>query len=275
MSGAKKQDWGDYSPILRSAFHHEKISISRKTGNEYVEINEPRLAVALSGTPAQAPRLIASAEDGLFSRFLFYAFKNNIEWQDPSPKPNTIVYNDHFDAIAGQIMQLINQLEQTPTIVQLQPSQWQVVNTEFPKMLAEVVTFTSEDAAGVVYRLGLVLFRICMIFSALRKHENGDMTETITCTDEDFNTALLLVQTYLQHSLLMFNNLPKQNETMQFHSGDNKRKFFDALPQDFTRQQAVETGKQFQLAARTVDDILRNTTGKALEKLKPGHYRKI
>ncbi len=100
MSGAKKQDWGDYSPILRSAFHHEKISISRKTGNEYVEINEPRLAVALSGTPAQAPRLISSAEDGLFSRFLFYAFKNNIEWQDPFPKSNTIVYNDHFEALS-------------------------------------------------------------------------------------------------------------------------------------------------------------------------------
>jgi hypothetical protein len=42
-----------------------------------------------------------------------------------------------------------------------------------------------------------------------------------------------------------------------------------------TRQQAVEIGKQFQLSPRTVDDILHNATGKALEKLKAGHYRKI
>jgi hypothetical protein len=76
MSGAKKQDWGDYSPALRAAFHHEKITLTRKTNNEYIEINEPRLAVALSGTPAhKAPKLIASAEDGLFSRFLVLCFQ--------------------------------------------------------------------------------------------------------------------------------------------------------------------------------------------------------
>ena len=69
MSGNKKQDWGDYSPILRAAFHHEKISYSRKTNDEYIEIKEPKIAVVLSGTPAQAQRLLASAEDGLFSRF--------------------------------------------------------------------------------------------------------------------------------------------------------------------------------------------------------------
>ncbi|MBK8636709.1 MAG: hypothetical protein IPN72_25515 [Saprospiraceae bacterium] len=38
MSGAKKQDWGDYSPVLRAAFHHEKVTFSRKTNNEYIEI---------------------------------------------------------------------------------------------------------------------------------------------------------------------------------------------------------------------------------------------
>ena len=74
---------------------------------------------------------------------------------------------------------------------------------------------------------------------------------------------------------LMFNNLPKQSETTHFKAGDSKRQFFDALPQEFTRQQAVETGKLFTLAARTVDDILHNATGKALEKIKAGYYRKI
>ncbi|MOA15296.1 hypothetical protein D3C78_1354470 [compost metagenome] len=73
----------------------------------------------------------------------------------------------------------------------------------------------------------------------------------------------------------LFNNLPKQSEATQLKTGDSKRKFFDALPAEFTRQQAVETGKQFQLSASTVDDILHNATGKALEKLKAGHYRTL
>ena len=274
MSGAKKQDWGDYSPALWAAFHHEKITLTRKTNNEYIEINEPRLAVALSGTPAQAPKLIASAEDGLFSRFLFYAFKNEIVWQDPSPQSHTIVYNDHFDALSQSMLDMIGFLEQSPTAVQLQPEQWQVLNTTFSGILSEVTIFTSEEASGIVYRLGLIMFRLCMIFSALRKFENGEVTDTIFCTDEDFNTALAIAQTYLQHSLLMFNNLPKQNEVMSFQSGDSKRKFFEALPEEFTRKQATELGSQFKLSARSVDEILKTATGVSLTKLKAGLYRK-
>jgi hypothetical protein len=53
----------------------------------------------------------------------------------------------------------------------------------------------------------------------------------------------------------MFNNLPKQAETIHFKGGDNKRRFFEALPAEFTRQQATELGTQFKLAPRTVDDI--------------------
>ena len=275
MSGAKKQDWGDYSTILRAAFHHETVSSTRKTDNQYDEINDPCLAVALTGTPTQAPRLLSSAEDGLFSRFLFYAYKNKIEWQDPSPQSNTIVFNDHFEALSEQVLGLISLMEQSHTTIELTPSQWLTINTEFPLMLSEVVTFTSEDAAGVVYRMGLIFFRLCMILSALRKFENGEMTATIICTDEDFNTVLLIVQTYLEHSLLMFNNLPKQNETMQFHSGDGKRKFFEALPQEFTRKEATEIGTKFKLSARTVDDVLKSATGYTLTKIKAGSYQRI
>lgn len=275
MSGAKKQDWGDYSTILRTAFHHETVSSTRKTDNQYDEINDPCLAVALTGTPAQAPRLLSSAEDGLFSRFLFYAYKNKIEWQDPSPQSNTIVFNDHFEALSEQVLGLISLMEQSHTTIELPPSQWLTINTEFPLMLSEVVTFTSEDAAGVVYRMGLIFFRLCMILSALRKFENGEMTATIICTDEDFNTVLLIVQTYLEHNLLMFNNLPKQNETMQFHSGDGKRKFFEALPQEFTRKEATEIGTKFKLSARTVDDVLKSATGYTLTKIKAGSYQRI
>jgi hypothetical protein len=38
MSVAKKQDWGDYSTILRAAFHHETFSTTRKTDKQYDEI---------------------------------------------------------------------------------------------------------------------------------------------------------------------------------------------------------------------------------------------
>src|SRR5690606_31816294 len=108
MSGANKQDWGNYSHIMRAAFHHEKISAARKTNNELLEIPNPQLAVSLSGTPAQVPKLIQSAEDGLFSRFIFYAFKNEIVWQVPSPRPGGIVYNDHFEALSNEVLKIVD-----------------------------------------------------------------------------------------------------------------------------------------------------------------------
>lgn len=275
MSSTKKQDWGDYSSIMRAAFHHEKISVSRKTNNEFIEVNEPRLAITLTGTPAQAPKLIASAEDGLFSRFLFYAYKNEIEWQDPSPQNKTVIYNDHFDRLAAILMESISFLEHSPTEVLLSADQWNQLNNTFRMILSDVTIFTGEDAASIVFRLGLITFRLCMVFSALRKVENAEMTEEMYCTEQDFNTALLITQTYLQHNILMFNNLPKQDDKMLFLSGDSKRKFFDALPNEFTRKQATEIGKSFTLSARTTDNILKAALGKSITKIKSGFYQKI
>lgn len=204
-----------------------------------------------------------------------YAFKNEILWQDPSPKSHTIVYNDHFDALADEVLRIIGCLEQCPTDIQLQPEQWEILNTTFTQILSEVTIFTSEEASGIVYRLGLILFRLCMIFTALRKVENGEMTETVFCSNEDFNTALLIAQTYLQHSLLMFNNLPRQSEYVNFQGGDSKRRFFEALPTEFSRREATALGAQFKLGARTVDELLKTALGKTLSKLKPGTYCKV
>ncbi len=61
---------------------------------------------------------------------------------------------------------------------------------------------------------------------------------------------------------------------MQFHSGDGKRKFFEALTQEFTRKEATEIGTKFKLSARTVDDVLKSATGYTLTKIKAGCYQR-
>jgi hypothetical protein len=270
-----KQEWGSYSDMLRKSFHHERLSSSRKGNNEFTEVNAPSLSIALSGTPNQVTGLIASSEDGLFSRFMFYAFKVEQKWKDVSPNANNINLTEHFKTLSLSVFKMVLFLQREETIVELTATQWQLLNQTCEAWLNEVTMFTAEEAASIVKRLGLILYRMAMQFTALWKFENGEAAITLVCIDEDFTTALQLAEIYLQHSILMFNNLPKQSEATHFKTGDSKRKFFDALPQEFTRQQAVETGKLFTLAVRTVDDILHNATGKALEKLKAGHYRKI
>lgn len=274
MAGANKQDWGSYSPLLRGAFHHEPISIARKTNNEVFEIKEPKIAVCLSGTPAQVPRLIGSAENGLFSRFMFYAFRSPIVWQSPAPAANGIVYNDHFAKLSEDLLQATELLTNFPTEVQFTQDQWTWFNREFTDRLEQSVLYNSDDIAGVVYRLGLITFRICMVFTALRKFENGDTASTVFCTDEDFTSAISLSKVYIEHSIMVFNSLSSDEQEENFKPKNNKEKLITLLPETFQRKQAVEEGKKLDLSERTVDDLLRKLVPDVLEKIKDGLYKK-
>jgi len=113
-----------------------------------------------------------------------------------------------------------------------------------------------------------------MFFVPLRKFENGDTSTTVFCTDGDFDTAVNLADLYLQHSLLMFHNLPKQTENAVFRSGNNKRKFFDALPPDFKRAEAIELGKMYNLSTRSVNNLLKELAGKYISVAIYGSYSK-
>ena len=276
VSGANKQDWGNYSPVLRCAFHHEKVSVTRKTDNTLFEIATPKIAVALSGTPNQVAKLIASAEDGLFSRFIFYAFKSEILWQSPAPNPNKKTLNQLFEETSKRILQAHDFLTSYKTQVTLSDSQWAKLNSSFTGKLNNVALFTSEDAVSIVFRLGLMVFRFCLIFTALRKFDNGDLDEIIGCEEEDFNNAIILSDVYLAHSLLIYNNLSDKDKKPDYEIPDNKKRFLNALPDTvFQRKEAVAIGKQFDLSPRSVDSFLKNSTGSILICVKTGYYTKI
>jgi hypothetical protein len=270
-----KNEWGSYSDMLRKSFHHEKISVSRKTDGEFIEVNNPQLSVALSGTPKQVFNIIASAEDGLFSRFIFYVFKTEAVWLDPSPKGNPVNLTDYFTKQSKQVLKLVEYYERDEMILNLTDEQWDRFNPTFEGFLHEINTFVSEDALSVVKRLGLILYRFCMIFTAIRKYTTNDYHKEVFCSDVDFETALSLTRTYIKHSIIMFTNLPKQDALGPFEAGGNKQKFFDELPKDFQRKQAVEIGKRFDIGERSVDNLLKNSLGKFLEQTKTGFYRKI
>ncbi|WP_366182994.1 DUF3987 domain-containing protein [Flavobacterium ovatum] len=270
-----KNEWGSYSDMLRKSFHHEKISVSRKTDAEFVEVNEPQLSVALSGTPKQIFNIISSAEDGLFSRFIFYVFKTDAVWLDPSPKGNPINLTDFFKTQSREVLKMVEFFEKDNMILHLTEEQWDRFNPLFSSFLHQVNTFVSDDALSVVKRLGIILYRLCMIFTAIRKFKNNQYEVEIFCSDVDFDTALTLVETYLEHSVIMFNNLPKQGDQGPFKSGEKKKQFFDALPIEFQRKQAVEIGITYKLSERTVDNLLKACLGSHLTQPDYGVYKKV
>jgi hypothetical protein len=269
-----KNDWGSYSDMLRKCFHSEKISKSIKTDGEYIEVNNPQLSVALSGTPKQVFNIISSAEDGLFSRFIFYVFKTDAVWLDPSPKGNPINLTDYFKTQSNAVFKMVQYFETDQMILQLTDEQWSKFNPTFSSYLQQINTFVSEDALSIVKRLGLILYRFCMLFTAIRKYTANDYHKEMYCSDLDFKTALTLIDVYLQHSVIMFENLPKQEEGGVFKSGSNKKMFFDALPSSFQRKDAVELAKKFNISERSVATFLKSCLVKYLIQPEYGLYSK-
>lgn len=273
-----KNDWGGYSDMLRKAFHHEKISSSRKTNGEFVEVNEPQLSVTITGTPKQIFGIIPSAEDGLFSRFMYYVFKTETKWLDPSPKSNPVNLSEHFKSLSKEVLQMVDFLTYSSTTIHLSEKQWESLNTIFEEYLKKISNLISDEAESVVYRLGVIVYRFCMIFTAIRKAENKQHGYDFECTDIDFNNAIILSKVYLEHSILLFNNLPKQaNDSNLFKvTGTKKQILLQELPKSFKRDEAIKLAEKYNLKARTVDNFLKKLVdSKILTQPDYGFYEKV
>jgi len=274
MNNVLKKEWGSYSDLLRKSFHHEAITSSRKTNNEFLEIPFPRLSMALTGTPGQIAGLISSAEDGLFSRILFYVYKSKPIWHDVSPKIGQMSLTEKFCYLSQDIYDHYQYLNNIRLKFSLTDKQWVTLNDSFSCMLCDVTSFTSDNAASIVLRLGLLLFRMAMIFTTLRLKEQDISEQEVQCQDDDFQLALRLSRIYLQHSLIMYNSLPKNNSKIVFSEAPNKEAFFKALPQSFTRAEAISLGITHSMCTRTIDGLLKKLLENKLQKTGNGMYRK-
>jgi hypothetical protein len=270
-----KNEWGSYSDMLRKGFHHEKVSVSRKTNAEFVEVNEPKLSLAITGTPKQIYNIIPSAEDGLFSRFIFYVFKTESVWLDPSPKGNPVNLTEFFDKQGTIVEKMVEFFENDSMVLHLTNEQWESFNDVFSSYLSQISILVSDEAQSVVKRLGLIFYRFCMILTAIRKFVTQEHAVDVYCLDEDYNSAKDLISTYIQHSITMFNNLPKQDGISDFKKGNNKKQFLDALPSKFQRKDVIELAKKYDMGERTMDDFLKSCLNKYLTKNNKGVYEKL
>jgi hypothetical protein len=273
LSGTMGKEWGGFSDLFRKAFHHEPYSYQRKTANQYIELEFPRLSVALSGTPLQVQRLIPSAEDGLFSRFLFYVFRVEPHWQDVSPFKGRVPLNEYFAELSEKVKFMILHYESEGSInFSFQEHQWMKLNASFRDRLEDVKNLVGEDALSVVKRLGLITFRIAIILSILRKYNCGNGTPTeLYCEDIDFNSAMILTEVYLNHSLIIFSSLTKETNK----GNGTKKAFYDRLPAQFERKEAGLIGSEMTLSDRTIGNYLSDfVKNEYLTQPKYGYYQK-
>lgn len=267
-----KTDYGDYSDGFRNAFHHETIKYFRRTDREYVEIEEPCLSCALTGTPKQVLALMPNAENGLFSRFMFYQMPTSTNWKNVFAIDTKKGLNDYFDQLGNQFYELYRQLI-TNTEIQFSytEKQQEVFNHFFSKINLYYLNVNPLEYNSSIKRMGIIAFRISMILTVLRILETGDVSNPLYCSDEDFQTTLTMVKALIKHSSKVYSSLPEDKTAINYK---NKREqFIESLPLRFTTQDYITYASKLNITQKTAERYITSLCkSKFLARESQGNY---
>ena len=252
LAHAFKSDYGNYSDGFRKAFHHETISYYRRTDREYVDIESPCLSTVLSGTPKQVAALIPNAENGLFSRFIFYYMNVRPVWKNvfASQTPNGL--DDYFDALGNEFFNLYSSLKAGQDVqFFLTADQQDQFNQFFSEIQIKYMSIQGIEYMATIRRLGLIAYRFCMIFSALRIMEPGETSSKMICEERDFQASLAMVKVLVKHSSKVFAELPE--DVQKPTRLNRKEKFLNKLPKHFNRQKYLEVATALSIPHKTAE----------------------
>ena len=246
LTSTLKTDYGNYSAGFRNAFQHENISYNRVKDDALVEIKKPKLSVLLSGTPCQIQNLFHDAENGLFSRFLFYHLNVDLKWHVNFASKSKEPIDRYYKELGYKYYALYRMLESSrPILFGFTEGQGNHFNETFQVEQNSYLRELGMDMLASMRRLGLFTFRIAMVFSVLRIMEHGEIPEMIICEDEDFNSALYIAHVLAQHTSYILQGLPKSSSSNPVKQPALlKQNFLDALPDEFNRTTYQAIAKQ-------------------------------
>lgn len=272
LAQAFKTDYGNYSDGFRKAFHHETISYYRRTDREYVDIESPCLSGMFTGTPKQVSSLIPNAENGLFSRFIFYFMNIQPVWKNVFAITSDNGLDDYFDQLGNDFFGLYQTLASNPEIqFCFTVGQQEQSNAFFVQIQATYLNLQGLDYMATIRRLGIIAFRFAMILSALRIMEHGDLPERIICEERDFQSTLEIIRVLVKHASKVFSELPGDAPLPK--RKNQKEKFLDALPANFNRQDYLKIAVSMPIPDKTAEGYITMFAKKGLiHREKQDHY---
>ena len=275
--------YGQFGDIVRCIFEHETVSQLRRQNNEFIEIRSPRIAMLLSGTPNQVSPLLRNRENGLMSRFACYVVNSRMDFDDNvwevEGEGNTPSEAILYDRLATELGDRYLWMEtaghecyfylsdaQLKTIRRMFRSEYDTYSQEFGDLF---------DAT--LKRMPVIMKRIGMILTGLRLDMSKPLPERVVCSEEDFQTMLLIGHKLLMHAAMVFQMMPELKATPVGEIGGNmlQRQFFQMLPTDFTKQDAVKQAEVLGVALSTMERwITKSVQSAHLERLATGLYKK-
>ena len=131
---------------------------------------------------------------------------------------------------------------------------------------------------SILKRMPVIMKRIGMILTGFRLDMSQPLPERVVCSDDDFDTLLLIGHKLLLHSAMMYQMLPTSKDATPGEIGQNlvQKQFFQMLPTDFTKQDAVKTAEVLGIASRTMERWLaKSIQSFEIERINQGTYKKL
>lgn len=297
ISTAIGSEHGHWSDTMRKAFDHDQLSYNRRTDQEYREVQKSYLSLLLSGTPEQVKTLIPTAENGLFSRELFYYMPGIHQWQD------------QFDLNDNDLEKTFTTLglewkEKQKTIVmggtftlRLTHGQKKEFNQLFSQLFIRSELANGSEMSSSVARLAINICRIMEVVAILRALEQGEITRSpyvspdptinpdnlkdhivtlwdLAITPDDFHAVLSLAEKLYRHATHILSFLPAPQVTRRGNA--DRDALLQCMEDEFKRaefmQKAEEMGIKHETASTWLKRLQKHGLVESVDR--NGTYRK-
>ena len=252
-------DYGHWSDTLRKAFDHERLSYNRRTDQEYRDLRNIRMGEVLSGTPQQLAPLIPSAENGLFSRHIFYYMPHGKKWLSQFDRGQKRTDDSSFfDALAIRFMNILEKI-QAKGIIELRLSEDQMddFDKHFSSYFEEGQLTLNGELDSTVIRQAINAVRIMSIVAVLRefeKHDGEGLTKAfvmgrdpdgqdcnlyyLSISDDDFLEVLSIFECLYYHAIHVLSFL--QSTETEHRVLTEPMIVLKEMPDEFTRKQWMD-----------------------------------
>ena len=275
ISSAMHQEYGKHDDVMRAASQHEEVSSYFKTDHRLVIVSDPHLALCASGTPAQLHKFISSLENGMYSRVAFYVGQAPWEYKSANPGKVRLDMRAYFKGMGEELLRMFIFLSGSPTEVVFTEEQWKEHTERFRTYLREVVAEDDDSPGAIVLRHGLMMSRIAMVLTALRKCEPQWNTSEWECSDEDFHTAMQIVDVLLEHSLLLSTSMDDTAGRIRPVKAFFKlRPILRTMPREFTYSELMAAANEAGLPTASVKRYLLRLVYYQIVEKEDGKYRK-
>jgi hypothetical protein len=266
------------SAMLRQIYHHEAVSSARKTGNETLVAENPKLSLLLSGTENQVKGLFKGNEDGLYSRFTILDLAGSMEWKSPRPGGRNEPIEKVYEEFGRKYERIWSQTKDLKLEVRFTDEQWDRLDQMGVDLQMQAHMSGGSYAVSLARRHILMATKFCTVLTFFRHIDPTtckvtDFKAALYPTESDFNSSLELAKYSFKKALALFKRMPGSPTITS--NNRHQQNFFESLPKEFTKAEANAVANPIKISPRTVDRWLNEfvQTG-ALDRIARGHYRK-